>query len=74
MFRPVNVCVASPHFIDTGATGEEPGWGYADCAAILDVTCASFPTGLRQDPNIDVLDKNFVPRSDEDNKQQDLCE
>lgn len=67
------MCVASPHFIDTGSGGDEPGWGYADCSAILDITSAAFPTGLRQDPDIDVIDTDFKPRSAEDKKQQDLC-
>jgi hypothetical protein len=50
-----------------------PSWGYADVAAILDRTAAAFPTGLRQDPAVDIPVKNFQPRSELDRELQDAC-
>lgn len=69
----MNVCVATPHAVDTPTSPQWRNYGFADCAAILDVTSAAFPTGLRQDPGIDVPVKDFEPKSDEDKRLQDLC-
>lgn len=71
--RPVNVCVATPHAVDTPSSAQWRNYGFADCAAILDVTSAAFPTGLRQDPAVDLPVKDFKPKSDEDKRLQDLC-
>ena len=73
MRRPVNVCVATPHTADTPTSPQRRNYGFADCAAILDITSAAFPTGLRQDPAIDLPAKDFKPKSDEDRRLQDLC-
>lgn len=69
----MNVCVATPHAVDTQGPHPERDYGFADCAAILDVTAAAFPTGLRQDPVIDVPAKDFKPKSDEDERLQHIC-
>jgi hypothetical protein len=71
--RPVNVCVATPHAVDTVTSPQWRNYGFADCAAILDISSAAFPTGLRQDPAIDVLLEDFKAKSDEDKRLQDLC-
>jgi hypothetical protein len=69
----VNVCVATPHAVDTPTSPQWRNYGFADCAAILDITSAAFPTGLRQDPAIDVPVEDFKPKSDEDKRLQNLC-
>lgn len=66
--------MATPHNVDVENPREERNYGFADCAAILDVTSAAFPTGLRQDPAIDVPIEDFKPKSDEDKRLQGLCE
>jgi hypothetical protein len=71
--RPVNVCVATPHAVDTVTSPQWRNYGFADYAAILDISSAAFPTGLRQDPAIDVPVEDFKPKSDEDKRLQDLC-
>lgn len=53
-YRPVNVCVATPHTVHVVPSIAGPSYGFAGCAAMLDVTSAAFPTGLRQDPLIDL--------------------
>jgi len=73
LLRPVNVCVATPHAVDTVSSPQWRNYGFADCAAILDVTSAAFPTGLRQDPTIDLPVEDFKPKSNKDKRLQDLC-
>jgi hypothetical protein len=73
-YRPVDIGVAAPHHVNVDAPPEDRNYGFADCAAILDVTSAAFPTGLRQDPAIDVPIEDFEPKSDEDKRLQGLCE
>lgn len=73
ILRPVNVCVATSHAVEVAEPAETPNYGFADCAAILDITSAAFPTGLRQDPTIDLPVKDFKPKSDDDKRLQDLC-
>jgi hypothetical protein len=70
----VNLCVAAPHSIGIKERPPAPAYGFADCAALLDLTCAAFPTGLRQDPEIDTPNKDFKPRSDLDEELQNTCE
>ena len=72
--RPVNVCVATPHTVDVDPAVSGASYAFADCAAILDITSAAFPTGLKQDPAVDLVDKDFKPRSDEDKRLHDFCE
>jgi hypothetical protein len=69
----VNVCVPTPHAVDVTAPAEHSNYGFADCAATLDVTAAAFSTGLRQGPKIDLAVKDFKPKPDEDKMIQGLC-
>lgn len=70
----MNLCVAAPHSIGIKEESPAPAYGFADCAAILDLTCAAFPTGLRQDPEIDTPIADFKPRGALDKELQDACE
>ncbi|WVF67413.1 hypothetical protein IAT40_002169 [Kwoniella sp. CBS 6097] len=72
--RPTAPFTARPH----GANLPESRFGvfeytYANLQPIFDLTSAAFPTGLRQDPAIDVPESSFEPRSKLDQTVHDLC-
>lgn len=68
--RPGNYCIAPPHILDCDGTYKEPRYGWTDASAICDRTVAAFPTGLRQDPEIDLPIKDFQPKSEDDKRLQ----
>lgn len=47
-------------------------WGYTSQWNLLDYPAAVFPTGLRCGPE-DVVDKEYVPRNEQDKYNHDLC-
>jgi amidase len=69
ILSPTYVGVA-PVCIDDGIAGPYY-WGYTTLFNILDLPTLVFPTGLSQDPNVDVKDETYVPRSSIDKIEQD---
>jgi len=47
---------------------------YASLEPLLDLSSGAFPSGLCQDPEIDLPAKDFEPRSELDGKINALCE
>jgi amidase len=67
-------CVAWPHRIDIGKDVpfyEEPACSFGE--PLMDLASGTFPTGLIQDPDIDLPVKDFVPRSNIDGPLQEMC-
>lgn len=60
----------APVCIDQGIAGPYY-WGYTTLFNILDLPTLVFPSGLKQDPSVDVKDESYVPRSDIDKIEQD---
>jgi hypothetical protein len=71
--RPINVCVGIHHETGTETLYKAPSRNYCDAAVSLDITSAAFPTGLYQDPAID-LPRQISPKSEEDKRLQNACE
>ncbi|GMM28044.1 hypothetical protein DAMA08_007600 [Martiniozyma asiatica (nom. inval.)] len=69
--------IISPAGVGVAGVGIEDGqagpgyWGYTSLFNVLDLPTLAFPTGLYQDPNIDVKDTNYIPRSEMDKIEQD---
>jgi hypothetical protein len=67
--RPTQPSVAAPHQVI-----EKPGfYDYAWLEPLLDISSGTFPSGLYQDPMIDLPAKDFKPRSELDTKIQAQC-
>ncbi|ODV86289.1 hypothetical protein CANARDRAFT_22193 [[Candida] arabinofermentans NRRL YB-2248] len=60
----------APVCIDDGIAGPYY-WGYTSLFNLLDLPGLIVPTGLSQDPKIDLKDESYVPRSDIDKIEQD---
>lgn len=69
IISPTYVGVA-PVCIDDGIAGPYY-WGYTSLFNILDLPTLVFPTGLNQDPKVDLKDSTYTPRSDIDKIEQD---
>lgn len=69
IISPVNVGCA-PVCIEDGIAGPYY-WGYTSLFNVLDLPTLTFPTGLYQDPKVDVKDESYVPRSEIDKIEQD---
>lgn len=69
IISPTYVGVA-PVCIDDAVAGPYY-WGYTSLFNILDLPTLVFPTGLSQDPKVDVKDESYVPRSTIDKIEQD---
>jgi hypothetical protein len=35
--------------------------------------CTTFPSGLKVDPEIDIVDKDYTPRSEKDKREYEAC-
>lgn len=46
---------------------------YTSVWNILDQPCVTFPTGLKVDPEIDVVDRDYLPRSAKDRREYEAC-
>lgn len=53
----------APVCIDDGIAGPYY-WGYTSLFNVLDLPTLVFPTGLKQDPKVDLKDTSYSPRSD----------
>lgn len=60
----------APVCIEDGIAGPYY-WGYTSLFNILDLPTLVFPSGLQQDPKIDLKDESYVPRSSIDKIEQD---
>ena len=60
----------APASINNGVAGPFY-WGYTTLFNILDLPTLVFPTGLKQDPKVDVKDTTYTPRSSIDKIEQD---
>ncbi|KAG0683211.1 hypothetical protein C6P42_001525 [Pichia californica] len=56
----INDAIAGPYY-----------WGYTSLFNILDLPTLVFPTGLSQDPKVDIKDESYSPRSEIDKIEQD---
>ncbi|KAJ9496594.1 hypothetical protein H2202_007966 [Exophiala xenobiotica] len=67
--RGVDVLLA-PAYVGVApelATGQY--WLYTAIWNILDQPAVTFPTGLKADPNVDVVETDYTPRSAEDERE-----
>lgn len=53
------------------ATGQY--WLYTAIWNILDQPCVAFPTGLKAEPSIDVVEADYQPRSTDDEREYKKC-
>lgn len=60
----------APVCIEDGIAGPYY-WGYTSLFNVLDLPTLVFPSGLSQDPKIDLKDETYVPRSSIDKIEQD---
>jgi hypothetical protein len=74
MYSATGPYTAWPHRIDIGK--DVPWWDHAYCfeQPLLDLASGSFPTGLCQDPEIDLPASDFEPRSEIDAEMYARCE
>ncbi|GME69599.1 unnamed protein product [[Candida] boidinii] len=69
--------IISPTYVGTAPVCVEDGiagpyyWGYTSLWNILDLPTLVFPTGLQQDPSIDVKDESYKSRSEIEQLEQD---
>ena len=47
---------------------------YTSVWNILDQPCITFPTGLKVEPEVDVVEEEYEPRSDKDRREYETCE
>lgn len=48
-------------------------WSYTAIWNILDQPAVIFPTGLKADPAVDVVEADYTPRSEEDKREYEKC-
>ncbi|KAF6835323.1 fatty-acid amide hydrolase [Colletotrichum plurivorum] len=66
--------ILCPAYVGVAARlGEAQYWHYTTIWNILDQPSITFPTGLYVDPAIDVVEKDYTPRSDEDEREYKKC-
>jgi hypothetical protein len=71
--RGVDV-ILCPAYVGAAATlGSGQNWLYTAIWNILDQPCVAFPTGLKVDPAIDVVE-DYKPRSEEDDREYRKCQ
>ena len=69
--------IISPTYVGVASVTIQNGiagayyWGYTSLFNILDLPTLVFPTGLSQDPKVDVKDESYVPRNKLDKIEQD---
>ncbi|GMM28973.1 hypothetical protein DAMA08_016890 [Martiniozyma asiatica (nom. inval.)] len=69
--------IISPPGVGVAAVGIEDGkagqyyWGYTGLFNLLDLPSLETPTGLYQDPKLDIKEKDYMPRSNMDKVEQD---
>ncbi|KAH7126063.1 amidase signature domain-containing protein [Dactylonectria macrodidyma] len=62
--------ILCPAYVGAAATlGGGQYFLYTAIWNILDQPCTTFPTGLKVDPTIDVVDKDYEPRSEDDQRE-----
>ncbi|KAF6811379.1 fatty-acid amide hydrolase [Colletotrichum musicola] len=62
--------ILCPAYVGVAARlGEAQYWHYTTIWNILDQPSITFPTGLYVDPAIDVVEKDYTPHSDEDERE-----
>lgn len=67
--------ILCPAYIGVAAElGSARYFGYTSAWNILDQPAIAFPTGLRQDPAIDVVEEGYKPRSEQDEEEYKKCE
>lgn len=64
---------AWPHRVDVDKDIPIYEHGYCAEQPLLDLASGTFPTGLFQDPEIDLPKQNFNPRSESDIKENARC-
>jgi amidase len=74
MLRAIAPYVAWPHRIDVGRETPWYDHGYCFGEPLLDLASGTFPTGLFQDPEIDLPASDFIPRSESDVVDQASCQ
>lgn len=72
--RPTLAYVARKHSAGMKGRSKPARHSYSLVPAVLDLTSGVFPTGLTQNPTIDIPDKNFHPRTVIDEQIHALCE
>lgn len=66
--------ILCPAYIGAGAKLESVEYfPYTSAWNILDMPCITFPSGLKVDPDIDIVDKDYVPRSAKDKREFEAC-
>lgn len=66
--------ILCPAYTGAGAElGSCEYWQYTSVWNILDQPCVTFPTGLKVEPEIDVVEKDYRPRSAEDRREYEAC-
>lgn len=66
--------ILCPAYIGAGAKLESVEYfPYTSAWNILDMPCITFPSGLKVDPEIDVVDKDYKPRSEKDKREYETC-
>ncbi|KAF4124952.1 amidase [Geosmithia morbida] len=65
--------ILCPAYIGVAAElGSARYFGYTSAWNILDQPAIAFPTGLRQDPNVDAVEEGYKPRSPEDEEEYNM--
>lgn len=66
--------ILCPAYIGAAATlGSGQYFHYTSIWNILDQPCVTFPTGLKVDPKLDIVDEQYKPRSKADKREYDKC-
>ncbi|TDZ41089.1 putative amidase [Colletotrichum trifolii] len=62
--------ILCPAYVGAAARlGEAQYWHYTTIWNMLDQPSVTFPTGLKVDPKVDVIEKDYRPRSEEDERE-----
>lgn len=72
--RAIAPYTAWPHRVDVDKEIPIYEHGYCFEQPLLDIASGTFPTGLNQDPAIDLPPIDFKPRSEQDIKENARCQ
>lgn len=71
--RGVNIILCPPTNGSATLQGNNEYWFYTGLWNILDQPAAVFPTDLVVDPDLDPVDKQYVPLNDTDRREHEKC-